>query len=107
MVRRATAHKVLVPVFQAVLADIKYRGLTERASHYGGIYNHRNIRGGSTHLSTHSWGIAIDMNPETNKLGTPGNMDPEVIDCFERRGFLWGGRFHRLDPMHFQYATGY
>jgi hypothetical protein len=107
MVRRATGHRLLVPVFQAVFADLKYRGLMERATHYGGIYNHRLIRGGTRNLSTHSWGIAIDMNPNENRLGTPGRMDPGVIECFEKHGLLWGGRFHRLDPMHFQYATGY
>jgi hypothetical protein len=108
MVRRATGHKLLVSVFQAVLADIKYSGLIERATHYGGLYNDRPIRG-SKHgrRSTHSWGIAIDINPEENGLGTAGRMDPRIISVFERHGFAWGGMFKRCDPMHFQYATGY
>jgi hypothetical protein len=107
LVRSTRAHRLVAPVFVEVFKDIKCQGLIERATHFGGIYARRNIRG-ATHPSCHSWGIAIDLNPEENPLGKPGRMDPRVVAVFKKHGFTWGGEFHtRLDPMHFQYASGY
>ena len=108
MVRRTRCHKLMVPVFQEALAEVKSEGFADRASHYGGIYAQRPIRGTkSGRLSTHSWGIAIDLNPAQNALGTFGRMHPAIIAIMGRHGFLWGGYFKRRDQMHFQYATGY
>lgn len=108
MVRRSRCHRLMVPVFVELLSDIKHEGLIERATHYGGIFATRSIRGSKTgRLSTHAWGIAIDLNPQENLLGTPGRMDPRVIALAGRHGFTWGGTFKRSDPMHFQYASGY
>jgi hypothetical protein len=42
-------------------------------------------------LSTHGWGMAIDLNPETNLQGAVGDMDAVVIEIFRRAGFEWGG----------------
>ena len=59
--------------------------------------------------SAHAWGIAIDLNPETNQQGTAGNMDYAVITAFREAGFKWGGDWtgKSCDPMHFQFCTGY
>ena len=108
MVRRSRCHRLMAPIFVEALADLKREGLADRASHYAGIYALRLIRGTkSGRVSTHSWGIAIDLNPHENKLGTFGRMHPGVIAVMAHHGFLWGGYFKRRDPMHFQYATGY
>jgi len=108
MVRKSRCHRLMVPVFQAALSEVKSEGFADRASHYGGIFAQRAIRGNKTgRLSTHSWGIAIDLNPAQNALGTFGRMHPAIIAIMGRHGFLWGGYFKRRDPMHFQYATGY
>lgn len=102
------AHKLAVPIFQNVFNAIADAGLQDRARHYGGIYAPRGIRGHISHPSTHSWGIAIDINPLTNPLGKHGDMDPQVIDLFKAHGFVWGGNFKsRLDGMHFQLAQSY
>lgn len=68
-------------------------------------------------LSTHSWGIAIDLNASTNPLqpppspGTGAEVKRDIPDAwiaeFEKRGFTWGGRFPKPDPMHLQYVRGY
>jgi hypothetical protein len=72
----------------------------------GGTYNFRPIRGGRA-LSTHAYGIAIDIDPASNGLGdTTPAMPAWVVQAFERRGWVWGGRFSRVDGMHFQRAKG-
>lgn len=107
-VARARAHKLVVPVFQAVFSEINNAGLSKLATDYSGIYAARPIRGYASHPSTHSWGIAIDLDAASNQMGTVGDMDPQIIAIFKKYGFFWGGDFHsRKDPMHFQYANNY
>jgi hypothetical protein len=81
-----------------------------------GCFNPRLSRT-TSRLSTHSWGIAVDLNADTNPLQHLMNLtDPfktdipmEWVEEFERAGFLWGGKFKGLskDPMHMQWATGF
>lgn len=64
-------------------------------------------------MSTHTWGIAVDIEPAGNPMGETWQddgvrMDPRIIEIFEARGWSWGGRFSGTpDPMHFQWASGY
>lgn len=106
--RSIYCHRRLVPVFSSVFAEIDRRGLRGEVRTFGGCYNVRSKRSGSK-LSTHAWGIAIDLNPETNGMGQRGDLSAEVVEVFESYGFAWGGRWagSGRDPMHFQYCTGY
>jgi Putative peptidoglycan-binding domain-containing protein len=71
---------------------------------YGGGYNFRAMRGGSS-LSMHSYGCAVDFDPARNGLGNAKPaMDRRVIEEFEREGWEWGGHWSRPDGMHFQAA---
>ncbi len=101
-------HKLLVPLFQAVFADIASKNLQTSVKTYGGCYNWR-MKRGQAKASTHSWGIAIDLNARTNAMGTAGDMDPKLVALFESYGFVWGGGWAgaNKDPMHFQYCSGY
>lgn len=101
-------HKVLVPTFTGLFSQIQQQGLAPKVKTFGGCYMYRPQRASHV-LSAHSWGIAIDLNPETNKMGTPGDMDAGVVKIFEDAGFTWGGNFEgdRRDPMHFQFCSGY
>jgi hypothetical protein len=102
------AHRTLVGVFEGVFQEILRLGLQAYVLSWGGIYNFRPIRGTATQLSLHCFGAALDLNAETNGLGTSGDMNPGVVEVFEHFGFFWGGNFRgRPDPMHFQYARGY
>ena len=66
-------------------------------------------------LSTHSWGVAIDINADTNPLAAPGvvladavrDMPDAWVEVFQGLGWTWGGRFPRPDPMHYQFCSGF
>jgi hypothetical protein len=108
IVTRMTCHKLMVQIFEDVFAQIVDAKLQAEVTSFGGCFSYRPQRTGSN-LSTHAWGIAIDLNPATNEQGTNGTMDQGIITIFREAGFKWGGdwvgRFK--DPMHFQFATGY
>ncbi len=106
LVTRFKCHHLLEPTFTAVFDMIYQKHLEEHCRYFGGCYMYRAMSGAKK-ISTHAWAIAIDINPETNQLGTEGDMHPGIIECFEFFGFVWGGRFERKDPMHFQFVEGY
>jgi hypothetical protein len=101
-------HKLIVPLLEAVFTELVQRGLQKSVKTYGGGYTWR-MKRGQAKPSTHSWGIAIDLNARTNAMGTAGDMDPALVALFEGYGFTWGGRWSgsNKDPMHFQYCSRY
>jgi hypothetical protein len=103
-----TRHKLLTKAFADVFDRIQTSGLQSKITSFGGCFSFRPQRTG-TKLSTHAWGIAIDLNPETNQQGIAGDMDTAVIATFREAGFEWGGDWQgkTRDPMHFQFCTGY
>lgn len=115
-VRRIRCHRGVAPDLTRILDEILqlYKGDLEaikaaRMDLYGGCYEFRRARG-LAQLSMHSYGVAIDLDPERNGLGVKwekgkGMMPEEVIEIFEAHGWTWGGRWKtRPDPMHFQAA---
>ena len=106
-VSKIRAHAKAGQYFIAAFKTIEDEGLTDFATEYEGIYAFRCQRD-SDIISTHTWGIAIDLNASKNPLGGASTQDPRIVDIFKQQGFMWGGDFqHRKDPMHFQLATGY
>ena len=82
-----------------------------------GTFNWRVIKG-TARPSTHSYGIAIDINTdfsnywqwdnkttdETRKVPLYVNRIPfEIVAIFEKHGFIWGGKWYHYDTMHFEY----
>lgn len=80
----------------------------------GGTFMWRNIAG-TNRLSTHSFGIAIDINVELSNYWRSSEPDRsgkyvyknriplEIVKIFEKHGFIWGGRWYHFDTMHFEY----
>ena len=81
-----------------------------------GTFYWRKVRG-ANRLSSHSYGIAIDIavkqsdywrwgNPkakETDEIIYKNRIPMELVDVFEKHGFIWGGRWYHYDTMHFEY----
>lgn len=77
---------------------------------FGGSLNVRKMRGGSA-WSMHSWGIAIDFDPERNQLNwdhTRARLaKPDAIPFWlewEKEGWVSLGRARDFDHMHVQAA---
>jgi peptidoglycan LD-endopeptidase CwlK len=78
----------------------------------GGTFNWRRIAG-TDRLSAHAFGIAIDINVKFSNywrwemkdgLFRYKNRIPhEIVDIFEKHGFIWGGKWYHFDTMHFEY----
>ncbi|WP_309504777.1 MULTISPECIES: M15 family metallopeptidase [Nocardioides] len=98
-----TCNKLIFPQLKAALQDIQSQGLADEIhpNEYAGCYNARFIAG-STKLSNHAFGLALDLNVPGNQRGTVGQMDRGVVAAFEKWGFTWGGRWGYTDPMHFE-----
>ena len=107
-VTRARCHYLIVENFQRAFDSIQTAGLQDQVANYSGIYNPRSIRGQSSHPSTHSWGIAIDLEAEKYPLGSAQRFPDAVVRIFQDAGFFYGGDFvSRKDPMHFQFCKSY
>ena len=80
-----TCHKSMAGITDVLsglqTSGLQTSGLQEKITSFGGCFWFRPQRTGSK-LSPHSWGVAIDQNPETNAQGTSGNMDPGVVGSF-------------------------
>jgi len=108
MVTQVRAHKLVVDAIVQCLMTCVDLGVPLEYLRYGGCYCWRAMRGvDPLRLSTHAFGIAVDLDPMRNPMGSPGVLPPVVVDTFEGAGFTWGGRWQRPDPMHAQAASGY
>ena len=98
-----TCNKLIFPQLKAALQDIMARGLEDKIhpGEYAGCYYPRFIAGTTT-LSNHSFGLALDLNVPGNQRGTVGEMDRQVVAIFKEWGFAWGGDWNYTDPMHFE-----
>jgi hypothetical protein len=87
-----------------------------------GTYNCRLIAG-ANRQSPHGFGIAIDIarahsnywlwtKPDVDgRIPYKNEIPWEIVDIFEKHGFIWGGKWYHYDTMHFEYrpeiiATG-
>jgi hypothetical protein len=105
---RILCHARIASLFSRVFEEIEKADMKEHIYTFGGCYNFR-MKRGLEKLSTHCWGIAIDLNPDSNRMGSAGDMYPGIIEIFREFGFKWGGDWpgKSKDPMHFQFCSGY
>jgi len=121
IIGRFTVHQLMQEPLYKIMSAIQDDGMAscidvENTRTVGGTYVCRGVRGGST-ASPHSWGIAIDINPNhhlrngkevLDKSNTNYNeaSPPSLVAIstyFTRMGFTWGGHWQNpKDPMHFE-----
>ncbi len=67
----------------------------------------RDVTNKPGYKSAHAFGLAIDINPDTNKYTTnkasaATDMKQGFVDAFMAEGWSWGGSWTNIkDPMHF------
>lgn len=114
---RASLHERVAPSFLAVikgLEDLIARepGLRDFLVPPGGGYMNRTVRG-ERRKSPHAWGIAFDIAtakadywrwaPASAPLVYRNRIPASIVEVFEAQGWIWGGRWHHHDTMHFEY----
>ena len=122
---KVTVHRDIAAPLKRVDAEIrKWDGARDFIASIGSIegYSWRQIAG-TQRMSYHSWGLAVDIQPRRlggkaiywlwemgrNKdwmlvpLENRWNPPDQVIEAFEREGFIWGGKWPVYDNMHFEY----
>ena len=78
-----------------------------------GTYNCR-VVADTGEPSMHAWGAAIDINVSfadywlwhrgaVQTVAHVNRVPLEIVDIFERHGFIWGGKWYHYDTMHFEY----
>lgn len=87
---------------QKALSCVANASLQSEIRTFDGCWVPRKIRGDDTRWSEHAYGRAIDINAQWNMPGKPSTQHPDVVACFERAGFRWGGHWDHIDAMHFE-----
>jgi hypothetical protein len=64
-------------------------------------------------MNMHGYAAAIDLNlavsdywlwnKKAKAISYKNRMPREIVEIFERHGFIWGGRWYHYDTMHFEY----
>jgi len=111
-VNRTTVHSKCADSLDRILKEIlEVYGYDElrklRIDLFGGIYNNRSIRGGSS-LSDHAFAAAIDLDPERNQLRWNSDRASfakpaykPMRDAFRKEGWTSLGEERNFDWMHF------
>lgn len=114
-IKQFSCHKKVMPnmkrIFERTLDHYGYEKIKELKLHYwGGCLNVRKMRGGSS-WSMHSWGIAVDLDPDRNQLkwgrdkaafSKPGYK--KFWEFVYDEGAISLGIERNYDWMHFQFA---
>jgi hypothetical protein len=108
--------KINFPIYQIKTIDnYNYSDLESVKANNSSSYNFRFVAG-TTKLSDHAIGLAIDINPAQNpwihpsalnifkyEPGKKGTIEvnSDVVRIFEKHGWSWGGNWKNPDYQHF------
>jgi len=108
-----TCHKKLANELMAIFQEMQAAGFK---INYASAYAFRHMASGTGSLSHHSYGVAIDINPDANPAvywgyapdpSSPYYINAAIVQIWKRHGFYWGGDWSTayFDPMHFSYTN--
>ncbi|RZT87434.1 D-alanyl-D-alanine carboxypeptidase-like protein [Pseudonocardia sediminis] len=106
---RVSVHKRIARLVDLLMDATEKRGYRLKSGHCGG-YNCRAISGTNS-PSNHSWGLAVDLNWQSNPYVRPRRTDMPVWMplLWNRYGFAWGGNYGsngtrgKADAMHYEF----
>ena len=99
---------------EKVVAELEKHPELHKYLAQSGAFYWRPVRG-AKRLSAHSYGMTIDIGvkfsdywrshaKDENATVAYRNKYPhEIVEIFEKYGFIWGGRWYHYDTMHFEY----
>lgn len=113
VVTRAQFHKYVGDVVVDALeelgryisGDVEYLRRNDLDLWWGSFNFREKVSSGQ--LSTHSWGIAFDINKHIGEYGEEPEFPSWFVRIFTKRGFNWGGDWATPDGQHFQAAVNY
>jgi hypothetical protein len=100
-----------------VAAEIEKKPELKKYMSNSSTFYWRQVRG-AKRQSAHSYGMTIDINTSfsnywlwanpratetTKNLKYENRIPKELVEIFEKHGFIWGGRWYHYDTMHFEY----
>lgn len=102
-------HRLVAPIFEQCLKEAIEVCPDYKLKLMGSFCPRHKMHDPKRELSTHSWGIAFDINwdqnPVSSKLIT--DIPSAFVKVFTDRGWDWGGNWRGTkDSMHFQFAKG-
>ena len=99
---------------RAVVAELEKHPELHKYLATSGAFYWRAVRG-AKRQSAHSYGMTIDIGvkysnywrnvtkSETATVKYQNRYPHEIVEIFERHGFIWGGRWYHYDTMHFEF----
>lgn len=101
---QVTCHRLVIDAIAGALGELEAANLAHLVdpTEFAGCWNSRLVVPGAD-LSHHAWGVAFDINYDTNVTGRESQQDPRLVDIFDQWGFTWGGEWLIRDPAHFEY----
>lgn len=101
---------------RAVAKEVAKHPELQRYLKSSGTFYWRPVRG-AKRLSAHSYGIAFDIavseadywqwnaktNDETADVKYANKIPRQLVEIFQRHGFIWGGAWYHYDTMHFEF----
>lgn len=101
---------------KAVAQELKSHPELRKYLKSAGTFLWRTVRG-AKRQSAHSYGMTIDIgvdqsdywgwkckdHNEAAKVAYANKMPRQLVEIFERHGFIWGGRWYHYDTMHFEF----
>jgi hypothetical protein len=104
-----TCNRALMRPLIAAMREVTVDGLgatvhTADFQAEGGCWNPNVVPGVAGTVSRHTWGLAVDINVDTNPFGAAPHQNARLVAILRRHGFAWGGAWLRPDAMHFEYV---